>query len=52
MDVPPFRDSSFWPDRANPIKDDRWLHSDYLSPSLPHVFNLYEDLVERRNLHH
>jgi len=44
------RNPAFWPDRGDPDKNDRWLHSDYLAPSLPHVFNLYEDLVERGGL--
>jgi len=44
------RDPAFWPDRDTSNQNDRWLHSDYLVPSLPHVFDLYEDLVFRRSL--
>ena len=43
------RDSIFWPSRDDPDRRNRWLHSDYLNPSLPHVWKLYNLCVKQIN---
>jgi hypothetical protein len=41
------RDPSHWPQRDDPAKRDRWLHSDYMKPALSHVSKFYKHLVNR-----
>jgi hypothetical protein len=37
-----YRNPAFWPERSDPEKEERWLHSDYLNLALPFVHELYQ----------
>jgi pimeloyl-ACP methyl ester carboxylesterase len=41
-----YRDATFWPERSQANKRQRWLHSDYINPALPFVHRFYRACVE------
>jgi len=43
------RSQSLWPERESTDKRDRWLHSDFIRPSLPHVFRFFRHCIRTIN---
>ncbi len=43
------RDPLFWPVREDTAQRNRWLHSDYLKPALPHVWKFFNLCVTEIN---
>ena len=43
------RDPVFWPARESSSQRNRWLHSDYMKPALPHVWKFFNLCVKEIN---
>jgi hypothetical protein len=44
-----FRKDTFWPERSDSEKRNRWLHGDYKNPALSYVAGLFQTCIESIN---